>query len=134
MTTYKPNNRERRRDNLAFADLSPGRERSRLTVAMDKQAEPAGAVTISVSGARVRLAFRVGERFGRTARVCVREVAARIPTVILLEELAERAHDPELGLPMLADALLDRGHACGKLAAEIPGLLAVSRRGAQTNT
>jgi len=123
--------------------LSPGRERSRLTVYIDSfgKYRESGSVVMSVSGSRMRLRWILpGGKTSRTAKISTREVAARLPTITLLEELADRigsaADITQAGdLGVLADELLARGQWLGQLLAEIPGRKhAAARRGSESKT
>ena len=80
-----------------------------------------GAVDLYFEGMMVRIRSRgmrdKRRRHSFTVRTPVREMAARIPTIVLLEELAARAELPSTAL--LLDALQTHGHELGEPLAEL---------------
>jgi hypothetical protein len=84
-------------------------------------APPRGAIDVKVQGMHINIRSRTfGDRAQRrmhTVVMPVREMAARLPSIVLVEELAERAESPELG--MLLDALQVNGHPLGQPLADM---------------
>lgn len=80
-----------------------------------------GAIDLYFKGMQVHIRSREMDRRKRrhsfTVQASVRELASRMPTIVLLEELAARAEMPSTAF--LLDALQTHGHELGEPLAEL---------------
>ena len=90
-----------------------------------KRPSPIG-VTFAVTDGTAVITSVVSQSFTAAATIPVREIAARLPTITLLEELERRGGLESTSL--LADAMMTNGHPLGQWLAEFPERLAALRR------
>lgn len=121
-----------------YADLAPGRVKGwfrtqagnhRATEASKRKRVPAKyQVRAAVRGMMMVVRVNIADKWTPSARLPARDVAARLPTIVLLEELLERVALPEtsvlvdallMGLPRRAESLRTGPHPLAADLAEI---------------
>lgn len=86
-------------------------------------------VSLVVRGSKAMISSILTSGFAATAALAVRDIAARLPTITLLEELERRAALDSTTI--LADAMLADGHPLAAVLAEFPERVSALRREAE---
>jgi hypothetical protein len=113
---------------VALIFLAPGRVKGKARGSHRSRRahkSPIG-VTFAVADGSAVITSVVSQKFTAAATIPVRDIAARLPTITLLEELERRAGLESTG--PLADAMMTNGHPLGQWLAEFPERLAALRR------